>query len=93
MYNESVDDMTLDIIVKEQRADLVGQIWQYTMGLERYVVKLRNQVNRLAMRVGEQPPYPDVESDFSTRCFIDYPAFHEFETELSAEDTNWHVPE
>jgi hypothetical protein len=93
MHDESVDDMTLDIIVTEQRADLVGQIWQYTLGLERYVVKLRNQINRLAMRAGDQLPYPDVASDFVMRGFMDHPAFHEFETELSAEDTNWPVPE
>ncbi len=93
MHDKSVDDMTLDIIEKEQRADLVGQIWQYTLGLERYVVKLRNQINRLAIRAGEQLPYPEVESDFTMRVFMDHPAFHEFDTELSTEGTNWPVPE
>ncbi len=93
MREQTMDDDSLDALVMEQREDLVGQIWQYTLALERYVVKLRNQVNRLAMKAGEQLPYPEIESDFSTRYFIDHPDFHEFAAVLSAEEATWMIPD
>lgn len=91
MHDESVDDMTLDTLVKEQCADLVGQIWQYTLALEQYVVKLRKEVNRLSGN-GSVVPYPDIESDFRVRFFSDHPAYEIFAMELSTEDSDWTLP-
>ncbi len=91
MHDESVDDMILDTLVKEQCADLVGQIWQYTLALEQDVVKLRKEVNRLSGN-GSVVPYPDIESDFRVRFFSDHPAYEVFAAVLSTEDTNWTLP-
>lgn len=93
MVEQTMDDDSLDALVIEQRKDLVGQIWQYTLALERYVVNLRNQINRLTAQQNLCLPYPDVESDFAARCFPDHPAFNEFAAMLSAEETTWMIPE
>lgn len=87
------DDVFLDTMAEQQRKELVGQIWQYTLALERYVVKLRGQVNDLNRRQQLKLPYPDIESDFAIRFFSDHPAFHEFADELSVEHTEWQIPD
>lgn len=93
MREQTMDDETLDTLMMEQREALVCDIWQYTLALERYVVKLRNQVNQLAAQQNRCLPYPDVESDFAARCFPDHPAFNEFAAVLSVEETTWMIPE
>ena len=42
MSEPMYDDQTLDWIENEQRKDLVGQLWQYAIALEEYVIRLRN---------------------------------------------------
>lgn len=93
MLDQTIDDDGLDALVMGQREDLVGQIWQYTLALERYAVNLRNQVNRLAAQQNPCQPYPDAESDFAARYFPDHPAFNEFAAVLSIEETTWMIPE
>ena len=92
MHNDLMDDESLSNLAQEQRTDLVGQIWQYALALEQYVIKLRNEVNRLSDK-SSVIPYPDIESDFRVRFFSDHPAYEIFATELSTEDPEWALPD
>jgi hypothetical protein len=74
MSEPMYDDATLEYFKEEQRKDLVGQIWQYVLSLEEYIIRLRNQVNSLSE--GQQP-FPDPASDY-TLSFYDHPAYPEF---------------
>ena len=93
MHEPIYDDISLDMIKTQNRQELVGQIWQYTLALERYVVKLRSQVNDLAENQQLNLPYPDIESDFAVRFFSDHPAYKEFKDDLSKEETKWKIPD
>ena len=92
MLNDVMDDDSLSSMVQELQSDLAGQVWQYTLALERYVVKLRKEVNRLS-GTSNGLPYPDVESDFAVRFFSDHPAYEVFTAVLSVEDTEWTLPD
>lgn len=84
------DDITLDLIADIEQKDLVGQLWQYILALEDYVVRLRNQANTLS---GEgRLPYPDPASDFSLR-FYDHKAYENFSEVLSSEEPTWKIPD
>lgn len=91
MLNDVMENEGLSSVADELQADLVGQIWQYTLALEQYVVKLRKEVNRLSGATSEHP-YPDEESDFRVRFFSDHPAYEIFAVELSEEETGWTLP-
>jgi hypothetical protein len=91
MLNDVMENEGLSNVTDELQADLVGQIWQYTLALEQYVVKLRKEVNRLSGATSEHP-YPDEESDFRVRFFSDHPAYEIFAVELSEEETGWTLP-
>lgn len=74
---------------EEQRQELVGMVWNYTLALERYVVRLRGEVNDLAELLNRNRPYPDPESDFAVRFFSDHPAYEEYKEVLSVDETDW----
>lgn len=84
------DDVTLEIIAEQEQKDLVGQLWQYILALEEYVVRLRNEVNALSGY--KRLPYPDPASDFALK-FYDHPAYENFSEVLSAEDPEWKIPD
>jgi len=90
MSDPIYDDITLDIIADLEQKDLVGQLWQYILALEDYVVRLRNQVN--ALSEDRRLPYPDPASDFALR-FYDHPAYEDFSEVLSLEDPAWKIPD
>ena len=91
---ERLDSGDYDDGLKErQRQELVVLIWSYTLALEKYVVRLRNQINDLSMKQGRQEPYPDVESDFRVRFFQGLPAYVEFMTALDTEETDIMLPD
>ena len=77
----------------QQRQELVGMIWSYTLALEHYVVRLRNQINDLNSRLSLPPRYPDVQSDFRVSFFRDLPAYEEFMTALDTEETELVLPD
>ncbi len=77
MSEEMYDDQTLEWIMDEQRKELVGQIWQYALTLEEYVIHLRNQVNALSESQHLRIPFPEPASDFAIR-FYDHPAYSQF---------------
>lgn len=83
------DEVSLEIQKEQQRKELVGEIWQYAIALERYVVYLRNEVNARAGKLMLMFPYPDPESDFTIRWFTDLPAAEEFMNELERETSDW----
>jgi hypothetical protein len=91
MLDDIMDGCSLQSAAAELQADLVGKVWQYTLALEQYVVKLRKEVNRLSGATSEHP-YPDEESDFRVRFFSDHPAYEIFAVELSEEETGWTLP-
>jgi hypothetical protein len=84
------DDVTLEIIAEQEQKDLVGQLWQYILALEEYVVRLRNEVNALSDY--KRLPYPDPASDFALR-FYDHPVYENFSEVLSSEDPEWKIPD
>ena len=86
------DDITLEWIEVEKRKDLVAQLWQYSLSLEDYVVRLRNQINELAENQHRKIPFPDPASDFAMR-FDDHPAYSEFSEVLMDEEPNWKIPD
>ena len=71
------DDLTLELIMEEERKDLVRQLWQYTQVLIEYVIRLRNRINELSENQDLSIPFPDPASDFII-CFCDHPAYSEF---------------
>jgi hypothetical protein len=83
------DDSTLEWIADEERKELIGQLWQYVLALEDYVIRLRNQVNTLSV---SPEPYPDPASDFSLR-FYDHPAYLEFSEVLRDDEPKWKIPD
>jgi hypothetical protein len=88
-YTDGFDDF----LKAQQQQELVGMIWSYTLALEHYVVRLRNQVNEMTMKLSLRPRYPDVESDFRVRFFRDLPAYGAFMTVLEAEETELVLPD
>ena len=86
------DDLTLEVIEDEERKELVGQLWQYALALEEYVVRLRNQVNTLSEGQHLRIPFPDPASDFAIR-FYDYPAYSEFSEVMADGDPEWKIPD
>ena len=84
------DDVAFAMITDEQRKDLIGQLWQYTLALEEYVIHLRNQVNTLSARQCLKTPSPDPASDFTMR-FYDHPGFPEFAEVMLDEDPDWKI--
>ena len=85
------DDATLVLIADEQRKELVGQVWQYMLALEEYVIRLRKQVNTLSASQHLRDPFPDPASDFAIR-FYDHPAFSEFSEVMPDKEANWKIP-
>lgn len=88
-YTDDFDDF----LKAQQQQELVGMIWSYTLALEHYVVRLRNQVNGMTTKLGLQPRYPDVESDFRVRFFRDLPAYEEFSDVLEVEESELVLPD
>lgn len=87
------DDYDDDYLKAQQRQELVGSIWSYTLALEQYIARLRCQVNDLSGRLNLPPRYPDVQSDFRVGFFRDLPAYEEFMTVLDAEETELVLPD
>lgn len=91
--NESMyDDVILALIEDEQRKDLVGQVWQYVLALEEYVIHLRKQLNAFSATQHLREPFPDPASDFAIR-FYGHPAFIEFEEIMPDEKPHWKIPD
>jgi len=93
MREQQYTDDFDDFIKAQQRQELVGMIWSYTLALEHYVVKLRNQVNDMTTKLGLQQRYPDVESDFRVGYFRDLPAYEEFANILDTDETDLTLPD
>ena len=89
MSEPMYDEDSLKMHKEQQRKELVGEIWQYALALERYVVYLRNEVNACSKELIARLPYPDLESDFAVRGFTEFPAAEEFRKELERETTDW----
>ncbi|MCK5675105.1 MAG: hypothetical protein KAH95_17125 [Spirochaetales bacterium] len=89
MSEPMYDEDFLGMHKEQQRKELVGEIWQYAIALERYVVYLRNEVNTFAGKLITRLPYPDPESDFAVRWFTEFPAAEEFRKELEIETSDW----
>ena len=92
MNEPMYDDVTLALIEDEQRKDLVGQVWQYVLALEEYVIHLRKQVNTFFVAQHLREPFPDPASDFAIR-FYDHPAFMEFAEVMPDEEPHWKIPD
>ena len=92
MSEPMYDDLTLEWIENEQRKGLVGQLWQYALALEEYVIRLRNQVNTLSEGQHLRIPFPDPASDFAIR-FYDHPAYSEFSEVMEDGEPEWKIPE
>lgn len=92
MSEPMYDDLTLEWIENEQRKGLVGQLWQYALALEEYVIRLRNQVNTLSEGQHLRTPFPDPVSDFAIR-FYDHPAYSEFSEVMEDGEPEWKIPE
>lgn len=92
MSEPMYDDSTLEWIEGEQRKELVGQLWQYALALEEYVVRLRNQANILSEGQHLKIPFPDPASDFAIR-FYDHPAYSEFSEVMLDGDPEWKIPD
>ena len=90
MSEPMYDDQTLEWIADGQRKDLVGQLWQYALALEEYVVRLRNQVNTLSEGQHLRIPFPDPASDFAIR-FYDHPAYSEFSDVMEDGESEWKI--
>ena len=84
--NDVMDDECLSSMARELQSDLPGQVWQYTLALERYMLKLRKEVNRLSGDASERP-YSDEELDFMVRFYSDHPAYEVFAAVLSLQKT------
>ena len=93
MYEQNYFDEYDEELKAQQRQELVEMIWSYTLALEDYVVKLRNQVNELSRKLSLQARYPDVQSDFRVGLFRDLPAYKEFKAILDAEKTDLVLPD
>ncbi len=89
MSEPMYDENFLQIHKELQSKELVGEIWQYAIALERYVVHLRNEVNVCAEELMIRIPYPDPESDFAVRGFLEFPAAKNFRSELERETSDW----
>ncbi|MCK5673893.1 MAG: hypothetical protein KAH95_10990 [Spirochaetales bacterium] len=89
MSEPMYDEDFLEMHKEQQRKELVGEIWQYAIALERYVVYLRNEANAFAEKMITQLPYPDPESDFAVRSFTEFPSAEEFRKELERETSDW----
>lgn len=89
MFEPIYDEDSMKMHKEQQRKELVGEIWQYVIALERYVVHLRNEVNACAEKLITRLPYPDPESDFAVRWFTEFPAADEFRKELERETSEW----
>ena len=73
---EHCDDLTLDLLEEQQTEELVKALVDYCRRLEKQVVKLRCQVNRLTP--ADQPlPFPGPHSDLY-ETFCDYAAYPKF---------------
>ncbi len=66
------DEDSLIMHKKQQRKELMGEIWQYAIALEQYVVYLRNEVNTCAKELMTKLPYPAPESDFAVRGLLSF---------------------
>jgi hypothetical protein len=71
------DDVTLELIEKQETDELVAALFEYYTGLEKMVIDLRYEVNSLTP-AGKREPYPDPASDFM-EVFYDYPAYPKFQ--------------
>jgi len=71
------DELTLELIQRQETDELVAAMIEYYSELERMVIDLRCEVNKLTPP-GKRKPYPDPVSDFM-RGFYDYAAFPKFE--------------
>lgn len=92
MSEPMYDDLTLELIEREQKKELVGQLWQYALALEDYIIRLRTQVNILSESQHLKTPFPDPASDFAIR-FYDHPAYSEFSEELMDGEPEWKIPD
>lgn len=90
MSEAMYDDVTLELIAEDERKELVGQIWQYALALEDYVIRLRNRINKLTEEHHIKIPYPDPASDFAIR-FYDHPAFQELSDVIKDEEPEWKI--
>ena len=70
------DDWTLELIEQQQTEELVAALAKYCRQLERQVVKLRCQVNRLTPSDKPQP-FPEPHSDLY-EVFYHYAAYPKF---------------
>lgn len=76
-YPEPIyDDCTLELIEKQETEELVTALAEYCKNLEKQVVDLRCQVNRLTP-VDKALPFPELHSDLY-EVFYHYAAYPKF---------------
>ena len=92
MSEPMYDDSSLEWIEVEQRKELVGQLWQYALALEEYIIRLRNRINSLSEDQHLKIPFPDPASDYALR-FYDHPAYSEFSEVMIDQEPDWKIPE
>ncbi len=77
-YSEPMyDDLTLELIETQETEELVMALIEYCVSLEKQVIDLRLEVNRLTP-AGKLIPYLDLHSDIY-QDFYDYAAYPQFE--------------
>ncbi len=78
--SEHCDDLTLDLLEQQQTEELVEALAKYCRQLEKQVVKLRCQVNRLTP-ANQPKPFLELHSDLY-ECFCEYAAYPKFKRVL-----------
>lgn len=71
------DDLTLELIEIQETERLITALIEYCASLEKQIIDLRCQVNRLTP-AGKPLPYEDLHSDIY-QMFYDYEAYPKFE--------------
>ncbi len=71
------DIKMLELIEKQETAELISTVLGYTKNLEKMVLDLRSQVNNLTP-AGQPKPYFDLHSDIY-EAFYDYPAYQKYQ--------------
>jgi len=72
------DDVTLEAIKQQETEELIRSLVEYCKSLEKQVVELRRQVNRLTPQ-SQHEPFPDPHSDLYEvfHGYAAYPMFQE----------------
>lgn len=84
-YSEPIyDDCTLELIKQQETEELIAALVEYCKDLEKQVVDLRCQVNKLTP-LDKRKPFPDPQSDLY-EVFHHYAAYPKFKKILKQLD-------